>query len=423
LRLPDYRFYVLSTIIGVIGTQIQALAVAWEIYERTKDPLALAYIGLARALPFFLFGLIAGQMADWFNRKYLLILSQFTSMLCALGIAALSYYQAPVWCFYAVLFLRASAGTLGMPARQAMLPQIVPQNVFTNAITWNSGTFHLALVIGPAIGGVVLAAGPLYAYLIDAVGLSCAVFFMLFVKVRSVELKREPLTLSGFLAGASFVWNTKIMLATLSLDLFAVLLGGATALLPIYASEEMLNCGPEGLGWLRAAPAVGSCVMALLLVYLPPMKNAGRTLLLMVAGFGAATVLFGISTNFWLSVFMLFLTGVFDQVSVVVRHTLVQVLSPDQLRGRISAVNSIFIGASNQLGELESGLAAKFGAAMFSSIAAGAIFSAVTGGIGTMLVVLGIAIKFPQVAAIGRLEDVKPASADEPKAEKTATAA
>jgi len=314
LRLPNYRFYVLSTVIGVIGTQIQSLAVAWEIYERTKDPMGLAYIGLARALPFFMFGLIAGQMADWFNRKVLLIVSQFTSMCCALAIAVLSYNDAPLWTFYAVLFLRASAGTLGMPARQAMLPQIVPQSVFTNAITWNSGSFHLALVIGPAIGGLVLASGPLYCYLIDACGMLLAVFFMLFVKVRHVALSREPLSLSGFLAGASFVWNTKIMLATLSLDLFAVLLGGATALLPIYASPEFLNCGPEGLGWLRAAPAVGSCIMALLLVYMPPMKHAGRTLLWMVAGFGAATVGFGISRNFWFSLSMLFLTGVFDQV-------------------------------------------------------------------------------------------------------------
>jgi predicted MFS family arabinose efflux permease len=418
LRLPDYRFYMLSSIVGVIGAQVQSLAVGWEIYTRTRDPLSLALIGLAGALPFFAFGLFSGQLADWFNRKVLLMTSQFISMLCALGIAALSYYEAPVWAYYVVLFLRASAGTLGAPARQAMLPQVVPPAAFTNAITWNSGLFHLALVIGPAVGGVVLDRfGAFYAYIFDAAGMLLALCCMLMVRMRPIESSREPFSVAGFLAGASFVWNKKIMLATLSLDLFAVLLGGATALLPIYA-VEILKCDEQGLGWLRAAPAIGSCLMALGMVYLPPMKRAGPTLLWMVAGFGAATVGFGISTNLWLSVFMLFLTGVFDQVSVVVRHTIVQVLSPDHLRGRISAVNSIFIGASNRLGELESGLAAKLGAAMFSSVAAGAVFSAVSGGIGTMRVVLAIAIKFPQVAAIGRLEDVKPADAEQPKPEK-----
>jgi hypothetical protein len=291
--------------------------------------------------------------------------------------------------------------SFGAPARAALLPQIVPPKVFTNAVSWNGSLFHLALVIGPVIGGMVITHSFYLAYAIDAGTLLLAVICTSMIRHRAGRSAKEPASLENLLAGARFVWKTKVMLATMTLDLFAVLLGGATALLPVYAKDILMlpNGGKDGLGWLRAAPAIGSCIIAVCFVHMPPMKKAGRSLLWMVAGFGAATIVFGLSKSFALSMLMLMLIGAFDQVSVVVRHTLVQMLSPDKMRGRVAAVNNMFIGASNQLGELESGLAAW---------AFGPVIAVVSGGIGTIMVVGAVGVIWPQVVRIGALEDVKP---------------
>jgi MFS family permease len=311
---------------------------------------------------------------------------------------------------YILLFLDATAVMLGRPARVALLPQLLPAHIFPNAVTWNMSIQHMASVIGPAVGGFIVAFNVPSAYLICA--LSSLIFIVMLGRLELVSppLKRAgQASLQSLLAGIGFVWKARLILTVISLDLFAVLLGGAVYLLPIFASD-ILQVGATGFGWLQAAPAAGAFCMALTLAYLPPMKHAGRNLLLAVAGFGIATIIFGLSTSFWLSFAMLFLTGVFDNVSMVIRHTLMQLLTPDQMRGRVSAVTTIFIGASNELGGLESGLVAHW---------FGPVVSVVSGGIGTIIVVLTTALAAPQLRRFGALHEAKPI---EPADEKTAVA-
>ena len=392
--------YAAAIVAGVMGGQIQAVALGYELYDRTHSEMALGYVGLARAIPILLLAIPAGQAADWFNRRSIMLLNQCVAVLGGLAMAYLSLTRGEIWLMYACLLLRGVAGTFAGPARAALLPQLVPQPAFTNAVTWNGSSVHLALVIGPALGGLIIGHSLLAAYLCDAVLQFGALLSLLTLKPKPVERSREALSLRSLVEGVRFVVRTKELLATMSLDLLAVIFGGATALLPVYA-RDILHGDKVDLGWLRAAPAMGSVVVAVLMVHKPPMRQAGRTLLWMVAGFGVATILFGVSENFWFSMLMLFMTGAFDQVSVVVRHTLVQTLAPDAMRGRVSGVNHLFIGASNQLGEFESGFVAEVW---------GPVRSVVSGGIGTLLVVLGVSWMWPQVKRIGALADVKPAA-------------
>lgn len=296
------------------------------------------------------------------------------------------------------LALGAAAGAFQGPASSAIQPQLVPPQVFANAAIWNSSRWQFASVAGPALGGLLIAtqksATPVY--LLDAF---CGLLFLLMMvalRVPPREGSSERMDLQNLLAGIRFVRGEKIILATIAMDMFAVLLGGATALLPVFA-KDILHVGPEGLGWLRAAPAAGAVCMALGLAVLPPMKKAGETLLWAVAGFGAATIVFGVSRNFYLSLAMLFLTGTLDNISVVIRHTLVQLLTPDAMRGRVSAVNSVFIGTSNELGALESGMAAW---------AVGPMWAVALGGLGTIAVVAFVARLWPQVRGLGALSNV-----------------
>jgi MFS family permease len=309
------------------------------------------------------------------------------------ALAVLSYTQGSVGLMYVFLFLDATAVIVGRPARVAMMPQLVPPDVFPNAVMWNTSMMQFTSVIGPALGGLVVAWDVPAAYVIAAA--SSLIYLMM---VSRIELPQDdkPVEAPSFktiIAGTHFVWNTKIILTMISLDMFAVLLGGAVYLLPVFA-EDILKVGAGGFGWLRAAPAVGALLLGLGMVYLPPMKRAGRTLLLCIAGFGAATIVFGLSKSFWLSFVMLALTGAFDSVSMVIRQTLVQTLTPNDMRGRVSAVEAIFIGASNELGGLESGLVAHW---------FGAVFAAVTGGIGTILVVIAAASLSPELRRYGPL--------------------
>jgi MFS family permease len=272
----------------------------------------------------------------------------------------------------------------------------VPREAFANAVTWGSSNFEIGSMIGPAIAGVLIAqfgVGTVYA--LDALCSLAFIGFLLPIRIEQQLAQPARHAFSDLFAGLSFVWRTKVILATLTLDLFAVLLGGAIALLPIFA-EQILHVGPVGLGWLRAAPAFGAMAMALTLTHLPPMRRAGVTLLWSVAGFGVATIVFGLSRSFWLSLAALALTGAFDNISVVVRHTLVQLRTPDPMRGRVSAVNNVFIGSSNELGAFESGITA----ALF-----GPVISVVGGGIGVLLVVLGVGWMWPEVRRIGALHD------------------
>lgn len=404
LRLRDYRLYSLGWVVAVAGRQVQSAAVGWEVYSRTGNELDLGWVGLAQALPVLLLSLPAGHLADRFDRRRVLCVSLLLSVLCSLALAGLSLVGASIGWMYAVLALAGAAHAVGNPARSSLLPQIVPPHAFANAVTWNSSLFQIASAAGPALAGLVLYyVGPSGAYGLDAL---CALVFiacLVPIALRPVPRNNEPATLDSFLAGARFIWRTKIILATITLDLFAVLLGGAVYLLPVFA-QDVLHVGEVGFGWLRASDAIGSFAAGLVVAHLPPMRHAGRAMLWAVAGFGVATIVFGLSTSFWLSFLMLALAGAMDYVSVVVRHTLVQVLPPDGMRGRVAAVNNIFISASNQLGGFESGLTAKL---------LGAVRSVVFGGIGTLVVVAAVALKWPQVRRFGSLADARPIGTDQ----------
>jgi MFS family permease len=304
--------------------------------------------------------------------------------------------DASVPLIYLILFIGASARTFSWAARSSFFPTLVPRDAFANAVTWNNSIFQIGSVVGPAFSGFLVAyVGFPFVYLLDAL---CAfVFFLLILLIRRSTQKRDKSdasTWKSLMAGLRFVFSRNVILATITLDLFAVLLGGATALMPIFA-DQILHCGPVGLGWMRAMPAIGAFVMAMLIAHLPPMKHAGKALLWCVTGFGAATIVFGLSKVFWLSLGVLFLIGAFDSVSVIIRGSIVQLVTPDEMRGRVSSVNNIFIGTSNEFGALESGLTA----ALF-----GPVISVVAGGIGTILVVLGVGMRWPETRKIGALD-------------------
>jgi MFS family permease len=397
-RLRDYRLYAVGGLIGALGSQMFNVAVGWELYERTNSAWALGMVGLVQALPVIGLALPAGHLADRHDRRIIFLIAQFIAVLLLLFLTFLSYNNAPVSWFYIVLGLQATSNAISGPARVALLPQLVPVEALANAVTWNSSRFQFASTIGPALGGFAIAiwqvAWPIY--LIATLAALILGVFLIPLKPRPVERQiTDESPWQSLSAGVRFVRGNPIILATITLDMFAVLLGGATMLLPIFA-KDILHVGPQGLGWLRAAPAVGALAMGLTLAHLPPMRRAGHNLLWAVIGFGLATIVFGLSKNFWLSFLMLALTGAFDNVSVVVRHTLVQVLTPPYMQGRVSAVNSVFIGSSNQIGEFESGVAATF---------LGPVVAVVAGGIGTILVVLGAAAIWPQIKALGSLED------------------
>lgn len=393
LRIVGYRWYSLGSIFSIIGQQLQSVAIGWEIFGRTHKTLSLGWIGLVQAIPVIALALPAGQLADWASRKTIIAATQSISAICSLGLALVSWQHGSIGMMYLLLGAGATSSALGWPARAALVPQIVPAEIFSNAASWNSSFFQLAAMTGPAIGGFIISRQVWPAYVLDA---SCAAWFAILVTTIRLTVeppKRQTPTLRGLIAGVHFVWQTKIILATITLDLFAVLLGGAVYLLPAVA-KDLLHVGSFQFGCLRAAPAVGALLMAIVVAHRPPMKRAGRAMLWAVVGFGAATIVFGLSRNYWLSLAMLFLTGAFDNISVIVRHTLVQVLTPDEMRGRVSAVNNVFIGASNELGGLESGVTA----AIFGTVA-----SIVGGGIGTIVVVILTAILWPQVREFGSL--------------------
>ncbi len=396
-RIHDYRLYVVGWVVARMGTYIQSIAIAWEIYQRTGEALSLGLVGLAQALPLMVLALPAGLLADRYERRRLSIFSLLGMTATSLALAAFSIREGPVLWMYALLFLDASMMTVGRPARTALLPQLVPTEVFPNAVTWNTSLMHIASVVGPALGGFVIAVSVPSAYFIAAAASLWLAFILSRIRFRPVEERPEPANLESLLGGVRFVWDKRILFTLMALDLFAVLLGGAVYLLPIFA-EDILNVGATGFGYLRAAPAVGAFLMAVAMIYLPPMRRAGHALLLAVAGFGAATIIFGFSQNFALSWVMLFLTGALDNISMVVRQTLTQLLTPDRMRGRVSAVSGIFIGASNELGGFESGLVAQW---------FGPVISVVSGGIGTILVVAGAAALSPQLLRLGALHEAR----------------
>lgn len=404
LRIPAMRRFIFGNLFVFIGTAAQGLAIAWEVYERTNSAMALGLVGLAQAVPLFLFTLPAGYLADVFDRRKLMVAGMLGTTLTSLALAALSYTQGSILLMFALLFLDASFIRLSSPARTALVPLLVPPHMLENAIKWRTMLFHIAAVVGPAVGGLIINYSTTAAYLFSAGTTTVFIVMLLNMHVPDAPRSQRGQMLRQVAEGIRFVWHRKIILGAVSLDMFAVLFGGAVFLLPMFARDILTN-PPFGmnaeqmLGWLRAAPAAGSLTMALLLTHLPPMKRAGHMLFGAVAAFGLATIVFGFSRCFLLSWCMLFLTGFFDNISVVVRHTLVQLRTPNEMRGRVSAVNSIFIGSSNQLGGFESGLVAQF---------FGPIVSVVSGGIGTLLIVAGWVRLFPGLRTFGTLSGEEP---------------
>jgi len=406
LRHPDYRRLLVGNVLASLATTMQAAAVEWEIFQRTRDAAALGYVGLVQFLPVLFLSLPAGQAADRYSRKGLLVAALALMALAASGLAVLSFLKGPVPLIYLCLLLGGISRAFSAPCRWALVPMVVPTEHLSNAVTWNSSGWQVASVAGPSLGGLVIAVtrGAGIAYLIAAgCALACAALVMT-LRPQAQTRPGEPRSLASLLAGAKFVWKTKLILATITLDLFAVLLGGATVLLPAFA-DDILHVSPIGYGWLRAAPSLGALVMAFYLAHRPPLQHAGRALLWSVAGFGVATIVFGLSRNFALSFAMLALTGALDNISIVVRGTLVQVLTPDAMRGRVSAVNAIFIGSSNELGAFESGITAKW---------FGLVPSVVGGGVGTLLVVLAVMALWPEVLRLGPLHKAGVAVPEKP---------
>ena len=395
LRVANFRNYLAASLLSTIGAQVRNVAIGWELYERTGSASALGYVGLVQFVPVFFLTLAAGHAADRYSRKNMLIFSQILMGLASLGLAVSSRLGAPVGFSYLFLLFAGLGRAFSAPARWALLPDLAPKELLSSSVTWNTSGFQVASVVGPALGGFAIAqarsAAP--AFLFDFIASVVVVLLLVPVRVTRRTHNVEPATIRSVLAGYDFVIKSKLILATITLDLFAVFLGGATALLPIFA-KDILKVDADGLGWLRAAPSLGAVVMALYLAHRPPMKQAGRALMWSVTGFGLATIVFGLSTNPVLSFAMLFLTGAFDNISVVVRATLIQVLTPDSMRGRVSAVNAIFIGSSNELGGFESGMTAEF---------FGPVASVVGGGVGTLLVVLIVDFFWPETRRLGEL--------------------
>ncbi len=403
LRFRDFRLIFFGTFVSSVGTRMLEVALGWELYDRTSSALVLGGVGLVLIIPVILLSLPAGHIVDRFNPKKIAFLAQILLVIGSLGLAVLSYLHGSIPLIYACLLVIGSANAFAQPAQSTLTARLVPDSVFENAVTWSSSSWQLASVIGPGLGGIAIAlfgrATPVY--IIDAVTASLFVILITFIYVRKYQPKlsllEEATTWRSIADGLSFLGKTRVMLAAITLDMFAVLLGGATTLLPIFA-RDVLHVGPVGLGWLRAAPSVGAVCIALILAHRPPFKHAGPLLLFSVAGFGLATIVFGLSPSFWLSLCMLFALGALDNISVVIRSTLVLTRTPTEMRGRVAAVNSLFIGTSNQLGGFESGLTAYI---------FGPILSVVGGGIGTILVVILVALLWPEMRRLTTLRDAK----------------
>ena len=396
LRYSDYRLLLTGRFISTFANEMLTFAISWELWLRTHSAFALGMVGLVQVIPVLLLSLPAGHVADQYNRRRIVIITELAIALFVIGLAWLSFTKGSLVLIYVCLLGIGIARAFNDPAASTLVPETIPPELFSRAMTWGSGVWHFASIAGPALAGLLVGFfdSVTFIYIFDAAAALTYCILISFIRGRQLALAEKSATLESVREGLRFMRKTKIILAAITLDMFAVLFGGAVALLPIYATD-ILKVGAQGLGILRAAPSVGALLMAIILAFLPPMKNAGRTLFLAVAGFGVATIIFGLSTWFWLSVLMLAAIGGLDNVSVVIRGTLLLTQTPDEMRGRVSAVNSIFIGVSNELGSFESG----FAAALF-----GPILAVVFGGIGTILVVLAVARIWPEIGQLKTLE-------------------
>jgi len=396
LREGNFRLLLTGQLITSLTGQMVSFAIAWELWLRTHSAFALGLVGLVQVVPIILLALPGGHVADQYNRKKVIAITQVLLAACSLGLALLSFFEGSLLLIYLCLLGIGISRAFNDPVVSTLLPGTVSPNLFATAVTWWSSTSQIASIVGPAIAGLLATflKRLTLVYALDALGALTFLVLISLIKGRPLALARKAATLESLKEGVRFIRREKVILAAITLDMFAVLLGGAVTLLPIYATD-ILKVGPQGLGLMRAAPSVGALVMALLLAHRPPLQRAGRSLLLAVTGFGLATIVFGLSASFWLSIAMLALLGGLDNISVVIRRSLILTRTPDEMRGRISAVNSIFIGASNELGGFESGLTA----GLF-----GPILSVVGGGIGTLLVVLSVAKIWPEMRRLKTLD-------------------
>jgi MFS family permease len=433
LRNWDFLFYLTGRFVASFGQQMLTVAIGWELYERTHSALLLGMVGLTAFVPMVLMTLPAGHVADTRERKKVIVSMQVVLACTSMGLAFISWKQEPVAWVYICLSAAGVARTFLWSASASFLPQLVARHEFPLAMTWSSSTFQFSAVAGPAAGGALIALThkAVDVYVFTALSSLVCVGMVLLVRAHSKPPPKEPVSMKALLGGFRFVFNHRIILAAITLDLFAVLFGGATALLPVYA-KDILRTGPQDLAWLQAilpvgvigadenstaalrlgllqaALPIGSMLCAMIMAHRPPMQKAGRSLIIAVVIFGMATIGFGYSKWFWFSSLMLFLCGFVDNVSVIVRHTLVQLMTPDSMRGRVSSVNNLFIGTSNELGGFESGLVANY---------FGPVFSVVSGGIATILVVAAVAWVWPEIPRFGRLvqpaeEEAKPGPSD-----------
>jgi MFS family permease len=393
---PDFTLYQVARFFIVAALEMQSVAVGWQVYAITHRALDLGLVGLAQFLPGVFLFLVAGHAADRHDRRRLLNICYFGFILCSGLLLALTVRGLrSVHCIYLVLLLLGVVRCFNWPASRALLPQLVPSEYFSKAVAWNASTFQSATILGPAMGGMLYAAarGPGVVYGTATVASAVALLATLGIRSKSQPRAAEEMSLHTVMAGFRYVWREKVVLGSISLDMFAVLLGGAVALLPVYASD-ILKTGPWGLGLLRSAPGVGAGMMAIFLAKRPIRGRAGLIMLWCVAGFGVFTILFGVSRSLMLSLVALLLVGATDMVSVIIRATLVQFATPDEMRGRVNAVDMLFIGASNELGEFESGLTAHW---------LGIVPAVVLGGVGTLVVIAIWAWAFPELRKADQL--------------------
>lgn len=394
LRLTSFRHFLSSRALSSMAFQGSAVAIGWLIYDRTRNPFDLGLVGLFQFLPMLVLTFVAGQVADQFDRRVIGLVCQVIEAV-TMGVIALGLWQGwlTTWGVFAAVAVLGAAQAFERPTMAALLPGIVPTAQLQSAVATSTSVMQTALIIGPALGGVLYGFGSVVPFIVSGLLFLVASYNVLAIERPATLPTRTPITFESVFAGVAFIRSKPVMLGTISLDLFAVLLGGATALLPVYA-RDILHAGPWGLGFLRMAPAVGAVAMSLLLARFPMQHGVGMKMLWAVAIFGAATIVFAFSTSIALSVLMLVILGASDTVSVVVRSSLVQLLTPDHMRGRVNAVNSLFIGTSNQLGEFESGIVA----GLIGPIAAVAF-----GGIGTIAIVLIWARLFPALRKVDTL--------------------
>jgi MFS family permease len=407
LRIGNFTYFLAYRFLMTTATLMQAVIVGWQLYGITKDPLSLGLIGLTEVIPQVSVALFAGHLVDIWDRKKII---RNTSFLLLVGSSLLLVYSIPSFHFqsafgvfpiFVTIFLSGLVRGILMPAHTAFLGQLVPRELLANAATWNSANWQIAAVAGPAIGGLIYGFFGVVAAYSTVFGLYLLSMILLMGVKGSFKAADEAGSygenvFSRIREGIQFVFDNQVLLGAFSLDMFAVLFGGAVAMLPVFAST-VLNAGPEGLGVLRACPAIGAIVISIFLAFNPPVRRTGKYLFFCVAGFGLMMIVFALSRNFWLSCAALLLSGAFDNVSVVIRGTILQIFTPNEMRGRVAAVNSIFIGSSNELGAFESGVAARL---------MGLVPSVIFGGVMTLLVVLGAAVKAPSLRKLSLKERI-----------------